>query len=119
MTARHRLALPVLAAIALGGCAAAGTGEEGPYDAVGTREQVLAASARQRALDTLASGATLEWRSPDGNASGRITPTRSFRADTGAFCREFSEEVSAGGASDRFTDIRCRTPAGRWLRPAG
>ena len=53
-----------------------------------------------------------------GSAVGRITPTRSFRADTGSFCREFEEEVDLGAGTDRFTDIRCRTDGGRWLRPS-
>ncbi len=91
--------------------------ETGPYATLGTREQVLAAAARQQALDSLASGRTLEWRSPDGGAEGKITPTRSFRADGGSYCREFTEEVNAAGRTDRFTDLRCRTDAGRWLRP--
>ncbi len=112
-------ALVALAALALAGCATPEEPEPAAYANATTREQVLAASARQRALDTLASGATLEWRSPDGSAVGRITPTRTFRADNGAYCREFDEEVNLDGQTDRFTDLRCRTQAGRWLRPEG
>ena len=106
----------LIGCLLVGGCASVPSGDD-PYAGLGTREQVLAASARQQALDRLSSGNTMEWKSPDGSAEGKITPTRSFRADGGGYCREFTEEVNAGGRTDRFTDLRCRTDAGRWLKP--
>jgi surface antigen len=103
------------------GLAACGTGrgltEGNPYQALGSQEQVLAAAARQRALETLPSNAILEWRTDDGQAEGRIRPLATFRSTDGRYCRSFREEVEAASGSDMFTDVRCRTSSGRWLRP--
>lgn len=109
------VALFLTSLVALG-CAA--TGDAVVIEETGTEEQVLAAAARQEALETLPSHDALEWTAPDGSVQGRIVPLRSFRGEDGRFCREFSEEVASGDAVDRFTDVRCRTDEGRWLRPS-
>lgn len=105
----------LLASLAVLGCAAAD--DDAVVEETGTEEQVLAAAARQEALETLPSRDSLEWSAPDGGVRGRIVPLRSFRAEDGRFCREFTEEVASADAVDRFTDVRCRTEEGRWLRP--
>jgi surface antigen len=104
----------LLAVLVVSGCA---TGDAVVVEGTGTEEQVLAAAARQEALETLPSHDALEWSAPDGGVRGRIVPLRSFRTGDGRFCREFVEEVASADAVDRFTDVRCRTAQGRWLRP--
>ncbi|HSK42116.1 MAG TPA: hypothetical protein VK943_20290 [Arenibaculum sp.] len=105
--------------VGLGGCTLIPADAESPYDVVDGREKVLAAATRQQALEYLPSGASMEWRAADGRASGRITPTRTFGAPNGLYCREFEESVTAGPFADRFTDLRCRNDDGRWMIPAG
>jgi surface antigen len=92
-------------------------GARTPYDRLGGREQVLASATRQQALEYLPRNASMEWRASGGGISGSVTPIRTFRTPQGRYCREFEEIVTAGDLDDRFTDIRCRTAEGRWLRP--
>lgn len=119
--ARRRAALgsALLLCLAATGCALVQPEPEGLYDLVGGREQVLAAATRQQALEYLPRRASMEWRASDGRSAGRITPTRTFRAPDGRYCREFDERVVAGAFTDTFRDVRCRTADGRWLLPLG
>lgn len=109
----------LLLGVAAGGCALALHGPDSLHDLAGGREQVLAAATRQQALEYLPRRASMEWRASDGQSSGRITPTRTFRGYDGRYCREFDETVVAGSFTDTFRDIRCRTADGRWLMPDG
>jgi surface antigen len=69
----------------------------------------------QDALETFPSNETKRWKSPDGSASGFVTPLRTFRIETGHYCREFLETVSTDQGLISSQGIACRTREGRWL----
>lgn len=75
-----------------------------------------AVMAFQDALETLPSNQTKRWKSPDGSASGFVTPLRTFRIATGHYCREFLETVSTNLGLLSSQGIACRTRKGHWLQ---
>lgn len=73
-----------------------------------TQRQALAA-----ALEQLPNGQTNTWRVADGSAGGSITPTVTYVAEDGAFCREVETEADILGRSHTAVGIACRED-GQW-----
>ena len=80
-------------------------------DAADRRESERAA---QRAFETAPSGQTTSWNNPDSGNHGAITPTRTFQADNGQYCREFQQTVVIGGEEQQAHGTACRQPSGSW-----
>jgi hypothetical protein len=68
----------------------------------------------QTALESLASGRDLAWQDEGSGVTGRIRPVRTFRAQAGAFCREFEEDTQSPGRFDRDHRLACRVGEGTW-----
>jgi surface antigen len=68
----------------------------------------------QRALETGKTGQIASWRNPDSGAAGTITPTRTFQANGGAYCREFTQTINVGGRSEQAVGTACRQADGTW-----
>ena len=71
-------------------------------------------SAFQRVIDQELSGTTVQWQSPDGGAHAEFTPVRTWRTETGRYCREFTELRVVEGRRREQGGVACRNDDGRW-----
>ncbi|WJW74288.1 RT0821/Lpp0805 family surface protein [Thiohalobacter sp. IOR34] len=74
-------------------------------------------------LDQACTGQTLEyapdnqavtWQNPDTGASYTVTPTRTYEAGDGRYCREYISQASIGGQEQQVQGTACRQPDGSW-----
>ena len=66
------------------------------------------------ALESAPSGTSTAWRNPDSGNSGTTTPTRTYRAQNGEYCREYEQTVTIGDESQAAYGTACRQPDGKW-----
>ncbi len=70
------------------------------------------ASAR---AETAPVGETITWRNPESGNSGSVTPTREgTHIDSGAYCREYQQQIIVGGRTESGYGQACRQPDGSW-----
>ena len=118
---RTRWQVPLAAAASLLVLVATGAGfyhlgqQEQRYIAQ-TREVDAAAAAQafQRVTESELSGTTVKWRSPRGDSTAEFTPVRTWRTETGRYCREFSETRFRDGVKRVEGGIACRGDDGSW-----
>ncbi len=65
------------------------------------------------AMNQAEDGQTRSWNDPAGEASGAVTPTRSF-SEQGARCREFTQVVTVEGEVSEDKGMACRQGDGTW-----
>ncbi len=68
----------------------------------------------QQTLEYQPAGTTSSWVNPDSGNSGSITPTATYRSETGRYCREFQQTVVVGGEPQSAYGTACRQPDGSW-----
>jgi len=68
----------------------------------------------QNALETAQVNTPVTWRNPDSGNSGTITPTRTFQASNGSYCREYNQTIVVGGKTTQGYGTACRQPDGTW-----
>ncbi len=68
----------------------------------------------QSALENNKVGTSSTWHNPDSGNSGTITPTRTYQASNGAYCREYTQTISVGGKASEGYGTACRQPDGSW-----
>lgn len=68
----------------------------------------------QNALETAKVGQTVAWNNPDSGNSGSFTPVRTYRNDSGSYCREYTQRISVGGKTQEGYGVACRQPDGSW-----
>ena len=66
----------------------------------------------QIAAATAPIGERIYW--DKGDASGYTVATREGTTSTGRYCREFQQNVTVGGRSERAYGTACRNPDGSW-----
>lgn len=66
------------------------------------------------ALESAPSGTSTSWRNPDSDKSGTTTPTRTYRAQNGEYCREYEQTVTIGDETQAAYGTACRQPDGKW-----
>ena len=71
-------------------------------------------AAVNRVLEKRLSGETVHWRSPTTGSEARITPVRTFRSESGQWCREFVREVSSAAGREVVRAIACREGPESW-----
>jgi surface antigen len=76
-------------------------------------KQMLAATS-QRAFESNRTGQTSTWRNPDSGNSGSITPTKTYEASSGQYCREYQQTIVVGGEKQQAYGTACRQPDGSW-----
>lgn len=54
------------------------------------------------------------WRNPDSGNSYTVTPTRTYEARAGQYCREYQTDAVINGHRDRVYGTACRQPDGSW-----
>ena len=78
------------------------------------RDKQLADDAFQSSLENNKTGAPSSWSNPDSGHSGETTPTRTYTADSGDPCREFTTTVLIGGEEQQGYGTACRQSDGSW-----
>jgi surface antigen len=60
-------------------------------------------------------GETITWNNPQSGNYGSVTPTREgYQTGTGAYCREYQQEIVVGGRRQQGYGQACRQPDGSW-----
>jgi surface antigen len=60
-------------------------------------------------------GETITWSNPQSGNYGSVTPTRDgYQGATGAYCREYQQEIVVGGQRQQGYGQACRQPDGSW-----
>lgn len=99
----------IAAGTILGGLVGAGAGY-----ALDQRSQQLQSQTVARTLESASSGTTSTWVNPDNGNRGTFTPTRTFQAQGGEYCREFQQSIVVGGRTEQGSGTACRQPDGSW-----
>lgn len=68
----------------------------------------------QAALERNKTGVASSWRNPDSGNSGTITPTRTYKDNSGDYCREYTQTIKVGGQTKQGYGTACRQPDGAW-----
>ena len=68
----------------------------------------------QQSLESQRTGEPSTWSNPDNRHSGTVTPTRTYRRDSGENCREFQQTVTIDGRTERAYGTACRQSDGSW-----
>jgi surface antigen len=68
----------------------------------------------QYSLEATKVGHTSNWSNPDSGNSGTITPTNTYQAPSGEYCREYQQTVTVGGKTEEAYGT-CLPHAGRHL----
>lgn len=83
-------------------------------NALDQRDKQIAAQNAQHTFETARTGTTSTWQNPDSGHSGSITPTRTYQAASGEYCREYQQDVVIGGEKHQSYGTACRQPDGSW-----
>jgi surface antigen len=67
-----------------------------------------------RTLEYAPTGRTVAWRNPDADAAYAVTPVRTWQAEAGRYCREYTTTATVGGREERVYGTACRQPDGAW-----
>lgn len=59
-------------------------------------------------------GETITWNNPDSGNYGSVTPVRDGTAASGAYCREYQQEIVVGGMREVGYGTACRQEDGTW-----
>jgi surface antigen len=78
------------------------------------RDKRLQAEAAHRALETAPAGTSVAWKNPDTGHSGTVTPTKTYQAPGGSYCRDYQATVEIDGKQERATGKACRQADGTW-----
>jgi len=77
-------------------------------------DQAYAAQSYQSTLEATPTGQTTTWENPDSGNQGSYTPTQTYQADNGQYCREFQQTITVGGQTESGYGTACRQPDGSW-----
>ena len=102
-----------LVAVGLGTLAGALVGAE-VGRSLDQADQAYAHQTEQVALETVPTGSSINWSNPDTGHAGTVTPTYTYQASTGAYCREYQHTVYVGGRAENAYGTACRQPDGSW-----
>lgn len=70
--------------------------------------------AHATALERNPVGTTSYWHNPDTGNHGSVAPTNTYRAPSGAYCREYQQTIVVGGQTQQGYGTACRQPDGSW-----
>ena len=68
----------------------------------------------RHALDTSPDGASTRWRNDATGLHYSVTPTRTYEADAGVRCREFTTLAQIDGRDEVIQGTACKQPGGAW-----
>lgn len=102
-----------VAAVAIGTLLGAFVGSE-IGKSLDNADRAAMANTTQHSLEMQPVGVTSTWHNPDSGHSGTVTPTRTYQAPSGHYCREYSQTVNIGGQTEEAYGKACRQPDGTW-----
>jgi surface antigen len=102
-----------LAATAIGTLLGAFAGSE-VGKSLDRSDEMYANRAGAQAFESAPSGRSIAWNNPDSGASGNVTPTRTYEAAPGQYCREYRQTILVGGRQQESYGTACRQPDGQW-----
>jgi surface antigen len=79
-----------------------------------SKDKQMAAATAARAFESTPTGQSSAWKNPDSGNSGTITPTKTYQASSGQYCREYRQEIVVGGEKQQAYGTACRQPDGSW-----
>ena len=68
----------------------------------------------QGALEQGQPGQAFPWKNSQTGNSGTVTPGTFYQVDNGSYCREFTQNITVGGRTERAFGTACRQPDGSW-----
>ncbi|MBK1670666.1 hypothetical protein CKO28_21835 [Rhodovibrio sodomensis] len=68
----------------------------------------------QETLENNPTGESSTWENPDTGHRGTVTPTETYKTDSGRYCREFQQTIIVGGEAKDAYGTACRQPDGSW-----
>jgi surface antigen len=77
-------------------------------------DQAAMKQSTQYSLEATKAGHTSNWSNPDSGNSGSVTPTKTYQAPSGDYCREYQQTVTVGGKTEEAYGTACRKPDGSW-----
>ena len=54
------------------------------------------------------------WHNPNSGADFETTPTRTYQANNGQYCREYQTDIIVNGRHEKAYGTACRQPDGSW-----
>ncbi|MFQ5783802.1 MAG: RT0821/Lpp0805 family surface protein [Alphaproteobacteria bacterium] len=126
--ARRRWALPIAASIAAlfigvaGGYFSAGyrfDSEFARLEADRQEQRAFIERTVNQALEKQLSGTAVNWRNPVNGDHVTITPVRTYRSESGKWCREYRQiTTTPDGRTEHHRAIACRESNGGWVTRA-
>jgi len=102
-----------LVAVAIGTLAGALIGQDIGRSLDEADRQAMEQNA-QYALEHAPTNTSTPWRNPDSGNGGQITPVETYKAKSGAYCREYQQTIWVGGKEQQAYGTACRQPDGSW-----
>jgi surface antigen len=99
----------IVAGVLLGGLLGGAVG-----NALDQRDREYMRQSNYQSMETYRDGETSTWRNPNTGHYGSVTPTRTYQASSGQYCREFQQTVTVGGSTEDAYGTACRQPDGSW-----
>ncbi len=89
--------------------------QHGVFDRLNGADLQFAEAALRETLETRVSGELQLWRNDATGRSGALMPLRTFKIDSGHFCRRYRETVVADRKMDSREMTACRSDEGIWV----
>jgi len=67
-----------------------------------------------QALEYVPDGQPVAWNNPDQQGDYVVTPRKTWRNDSGAYCREYITQATVAGQRQQTYGSACRQPDGTW-----
>lgn len=90
-----------------------------PTQALGGEDRKQSIAARANALEHNKTGQATNWSNPKTGNRGTMVPTRTYKSEDGADCREFQQTTTVAGATDLAYGAACRASDGTWKTVSG
>jgi surface antigen len=76
-------------------------------------DRQLASEAEYEALESLAAGASRDWRNPASGHRGSVSPGPAYSVNQYT-CRDYVDQITVDGRSETVRSTACRQPDGSW-----
>ena len=65
-------------------------------------------------LEHAQTGQPVQWSNPDNGARYTVTPVKTYQAQGGTYCREYTAAANVAGQMQQVYGTACRQPDGSW-----
>lgn len=81
---------------------------------IGDRMDELDQSCAGQVLEHARTGQAVAWRDPNSDARYTVTPVKTWQAEDGRYCREYTAKATINGHRQDVFGTACRQPDGAW-----